>query len=147
MTANQCVIHPAVTGPDILLCFPVLQQLRPNLKIETFLPTIHRQQSLGYVLLMMKAEEKTVSVAGCRFGETLARGKYLNIDDFVTHADYQGCGYGRQLFEWIVKWAELSGCAQLHLDSGLRLTGAHRFYEKQQMTFASRHYSLKLRPV
>jgi len=145
MTAPPCIIHPAVTGPDILLCFPVLQQLRSHLRIETFLPAIHRQQSLGYVLLMTKMEERAISVAGCRFGETLARGKYLNIDDFVTHADYRGQGYGRQLFAWIVNWAQLSGCAQLHLDSGVRLTGAHRFYEKQHMVFASRHYAFKLK--
>ncbi len=147
MTAPAASIQFAETEQDILRCFPVLQELRTHLQLESFLPDIRRQQADGYFLAMLEIGKKVVAVAGCRFGENLARGKFLYVDDFVTGASFHRQGYGRQLFDWLVKLAEISGCRQLHLDSGVQRTGAHQFYEARGMRFTSRHYSQVLRPA
>jgi GNAT superfamily N-acetyltransferase len=136
----------AETDQDILHCFPVLHELRPQLQPETFLPTIRRFQSGGYFLLMLEADGEVAAVAGYRFSEHLARGKFLYVDDLVTLAAARRKGHGQKLLDWLIKQAETSDCKELHLDSGVQRTDAHSFYEKQKMIFASRHYSLKLKP-
>jgi len=140
-------IQLAETDKDILRCFPVMRELRPHLQPETFLPTIRRFQSGGYFLVMLEADGEVVAVAGYRFGEHLARGKFLYVDDLVTLAAARRKGHGQKLLDWLVKLAETSSCQELHLDSGVERTDAHSFYEKQKMIFASRHYLLKLKPV
>jgi GNAT superfamily N-acetyltransferase len=141
------LIQIAETDRDILRCLPVMRELRTHLQPETFLPTIRRFQSGGYFLVMLEAGGEVAAVAGYRFSEHLARGKFLYVDDLVTLAAARRKGHGKKLLDWLVKQAETSGCKELHLDSGVQRTEAHLFYEKQKMVFASRHYSLKLKPT
>jgi GNAT superfamily N-acetyltransferase len=140
-------IQPAETDQDILRCFPVLRELRPHLQLETFLPTIRRFQGEGYFLVMLEAGGEVAAVTGYRFSEHLAREKFLYVDDLVTLAAARRKHHGQKLLDWLIKQAETSGCQELHLDSGVQRTEAHLFYENQKMIFASRHYSLKLKPV
>jgi GNAT superfamily N-acetyltransferase len=144
MTSSPILIHLAESDSDILACLPVLQELRPHLLPGTFLSTIERMQKGGYLLVMLEARRKVLAVAGYRFSEHLARGKFLYIDDLVTTPSVQRKGYGQKLFQWLVKTAQANDCGEVHLDSGLQRSDAHLFYEKQQMLFSSRHYSLKL---
>jgi predicted GNAT superfamily acetyltransferase len=137
------LIHHAETDRDILRCLPVLRELRPDLLPETFLSTIQRMQNNGYHLVMLESNHQVVAVAGYRFSEHLARGKFLYIDDLVTAAAERRNGYGQKLFEWLVKMAEAADCQEVHLDSGVQRSEAHLFYEEQKMIFSSRHYSLK----
>lgn len=142
---SPILIHHAETDRDILRCLPVLSELRPHLQPETFLATIQRMQNNGYHLVMLEANREVVAVAGYRFSEHLARGKFLYIDDLVTAAAVQRNGYGQKLFQWLVKMAEETHCREVHLDSGIQRREAHLFYEEQKMIFSSRHYSLKLK--
>jgi GNAT superfamily N-acetyltransferase len=141
------LIHHVETERDILRCLPVLGELRSQLSPEVFLPTIQRMQDRGYYLVMLEANREVVAVAGYRFSEHLARGKFMYIDDFVTTAVGRQKGYGQKLFEWLVKMAENTDCREVHLDSGHQREEAHLFYEKQKMIFSSRHYSLILKPA
>ena len=147
MTAPTAPIHIAETDRDILRCVPVLLELRPHVAPENFVAAIRRLQIGGYLLAMLETGDGVAAVAGYRFSENLARGKFLYVDDFVTHSRLRFQGHGQKLFAWLVKMATLSGCHELHLDSGVQREGAHRFYEQQKMIFASRHYSLKLQPA
>lgn len=142
---QSILIRPVKTKTDLVRCFPILRELRPHLASENFLPTIRRLQGEGYFLVMLEVDGMVAAVAGYRFGENLARGKFLYVDDFVTSAALRRKGCGQKLLDWLVQLAELSGCQELHLDSGVQRTEAHRFYEKQQLCFASRHYSLKFK--
>jgi GNAT superfamily N-acetyltransferase len=141
------LISHAETDRDILRCLPVLLELRPNLNYETFLPTIHRMQDKGYFLVMLEERVEVVAVTGYRFGEHLMRGKFLYIDDLVTSTMARRKGHGQRLFEWLVRLAQETHCREVHLDSGVQRTEAHQFYEKQKMSFSSRHYALKLKPA
>lgn len=142
---SPTLIHHVETERDILRCLPVLRELRPHLPPDTFLNTIQRMQDRGYYLVMLETNREVVAVAGYRYSEHLARGKFMYIDDFVTTAAGRQKGYGQKLFEWLVKMAENTDCREVHLDSGLQRLEAHLFYEKQKMIFSSRHYSLKLK--
>jgi len=138
------LIRVAETDSDILRCLPVLVELRPHLAEETFLSTIRQMQTNGYHLVMLEADGHIAAVAGYRFSEHLARGKFVYVDDLVTTSSARRKGYGKQLLDWLMRMTESAGGKELHLDSGIQRTEAHAFYEAQKMVFSSRHYSLKL---
>ena len=137
-------IHLATTTADIAACYPVMQQLRPHISAEEFLPRIRQQMESGYLLAYLKNGEDVVAVAGFRLGLNLAWGRFLYVDDLVTLAESRSYGYGKGLLAWLHDYAAEHGCAQLHLDSGLQREAAHRFYLREGMTKASYHFSLSL---
>jgi GNAT superfamily N-acetyltransferase len=145
MTSSVTSIQIAETDDEILRCAPVLRELRPHLALADFLPAIRRLQAGGYVLARLETAGDVIAVAGYRLGESLARGRFLYVDDFVTHPGLRRQGHGEKLFNWLVERAMDAGCQELHLDSGVQRTAAHQFYEKHKMNFTSRHYALKLK--
>ncbi len=137
-------IRPSETASDLARCFPVLRELRPHLSPDTFLATMKRMREGGYHLVMGESAGDVTAVAGYRFAEHLARGLYLYVDDLVTLHTHKRRGYGAQLLAWLAEKARESGCAELHLDSGIQRMDAHAFYERLGLKFSSKHYSLKL---
>lgn len=134
----------AESDAEILTCFPVLAQLRPHLKPEEFLPRVRRQMAAGYRLAAVEEGGRVVAVAGFRLAECLAWGRFLYVDDLVTDEAVRSHGHGRQLFRWLVEFAERERCDQFHLDSGVQRFGAHRFYLQQRMDITSHHFAMKL---
>jgi GNAT superfamily N-acetyltransferase len=125
-------------------CFAILSQLRPHLKQENFLTQVQRQQQQGYQLAFLDREDQTIAVAGFRISECLAWGQHLYVYDLVVKETERSQGYGQQLFEWLIEFAKLHNCQQLHLDSGVQRFAAHRFYLQQQMHISSHHFSFLL---
>lgn len=135
----------ASSSHDIRRCFPVMAQLRPHLAETGFVTRIRQQEAAGYRLVFLEADGVVKSVAGYRFGEYLAWGRILYVDDLVTDEASRGSGYGQQLFDWLVAQAKAHDCDQFHLDSGVQRHGAHRFYLSRGMDITSHHFALKLR--
>ena len=137
-------VYLAQTDADILLCFPVLAELRPHLVEAQFVERVRRQaQESGYALAFVE-ERGVKAVAGFRVAEFLAWGKILYVDDLITLSEDRSKGHGRILFEWLVARARDAGCAEFHLDSGVQRFDAHRFYLRQRMAISAHHFSLKL---
>ncbi len=141
---TELLIRPAESDSDITRCYPVLRELRPHLSPTTFVQTVRGLQQKGYVLVLAEAHSQVVAVAGYRFGENLARGPFMYIDDLATAAEHRRKGFGGRLLAWLVATAKGAGCEQMHLDSGVQRTEAHAFYEKAGLQFSSKHFSLKL---
>jgi GNAT superfamily N-acetyltransferase len=137
-------IQLATSDAEIMECFAILFQLRPHLKQENFLTQVQRQQQQGYQLAFLEQEYQTIAVAGFRISECLAWGQHLYVYDLVVKAAERSQGYGQQLLEWLIEFAKLHNCQQLHLDSGVQRFAAHRFYLQQQMHISSHHFSLLL---
>ena len=51
------------------------------------------------------------------------------IENIVTAAEYRRCGIGRKLLEATVEYAKAQGCYKVTLQSGIKRTEAHEFYE------------------
>ena len=130
----------AETDAEIEACFPVMQELRPHLRKEEFLPRVRAQAASGYRLAYLEVDGRPVAVAGFRFGENLAWGKFLYIDDLVTASAFRSKGYGATLLRWLHDLARANGCRELHLDSGVQRTDAHRFYTREGMQISSYHF-------
>jgi GNAT superfamily N-acetyltransferase len=128
------------TDEELRRCYPVMRELRPQLNEASFIARVQRQQASGYRLACLCAGGEVMALAGFRFGESLAWGRFLYVDDLVTRAAARSCGHGRRLLAWLHEQARLEGCEQLHLDSGVQREGAHRFYQREGMARAGYHF-------
>jgi GNAT superfamily N-acetyltransferase len=133
-------IHLATTDAEIMDCYPVMQALRPHIAEQHFLSRVRHQERTGYRLAFVKEPAGVVAVAGFRIGENLAWGRFLYVDDLVTDSRQRSRGHGGRLLSWLEELAAREGCSQLHLDSGIQRTDAHRFYEHAGMTMTSLHF-------
>jgi GNAT superfamily N-acetyltransferase len=129
---------------DIRRCCSVLRQLRPHLEESAMVDQIVRQQAAGYLLAYVESDQVIRSVAGFRYSENLAYGKFMYVDDLVTNSDDRSQGFGKLLFDWLVAAARERGCEILALDSGVQRFGAHRFYLVNRMSIMSHHFTLRL---
>lgn len=137
-------IFTARTDEEILRCYPVMVLLRPHLVPDSFLEAVRTQQREGYTLAGGEVDGRVVVVAGFRLQHMLSRGKFMYVDDLVTHDTVRSHGYGEQMFGWLQECARAEGCSLLDLDSGVQRMGAHRFYFRQRMTIPAHHFSLPL---
>jgi GNAT superfamily N-acetyltransferase len=133
--------------PALRACWPVMQQLRPQLDEAAFLAQVERQSSAcGYRIACAgrQAGAPVLGCAGFRVTDFLAWGRTLYVDDLVSDEAHRGQGVGSVLMGWLVAEARRAGCAQLHLDSGVQRHGAHRFYLTHGMDITSHHFRLEL---
>jgi GNAT superfamily N-acetyltransferase len=137
-------IQLAESDSQILECFSILAQLRPHLKQEHFLEQVQRQQRNGYQLTFLEQDDRVFAVAGFCLSECLAWGPFLYVYDLVVDEAVRSKGHGQALFAWLVEFAKLHNCSELHLDSGVQRFDAHRFYLQHRMNIASHHFSLHL---
>lgn len=126
-------------------CFPVLRQLRTQLKDEeAFLAQLERQAAQGYRLACVEEGGAVRAVAGFRVGETFFAGRWLYVDDLVTDGAQRSKGYGRALMDFLKAYALERGCSELHLDSGVQRAEAHAFYFREGLRIASHHFQMRL---
>jgi GNAT superfamily N-acetyltransferase len=138
-------ISLAESDQEILDCYPVMAELREHLKRDEFVATVRRLAKIAGYKLAYLAEGEIKAVAGFRISEWLAAGKYLEIDDLVATCSERAKGYGGELFDWLVKYAEDNNCDQVRLVSRVTRSDAHRFYLKKQMTLEAYYFSLQLK--
>jgi GNAT superfamily N-acetyltransferase len=134
----------ASTDADILATYPVMKQLRPHLQESDYIQMIREQQAEGYQLAAVKQDGKAVCVAGFRILRSLSSGKHLYVDDLVTDEHGRSGGYGKTMLDWLTDFARSQGCGELHLDSGVHRTEAHRFYFRERMSIVHFHFRRKV---
>ncbi|MBM9579311.1 GNAT family N-acetyltransferase [Leptospira sp. 201903070] len=142
---NSIQVKSIESPEEILSTFPVMNQLRPDLKKEEYVTLVSSMMKEGYLLAAVLENSEICSVAGYRFGTMLARGKYLYVDDLVTDDTKRSRNFGKILFDWLVSEAKKKNCDQFHLDSGVQRYFAHRFYLRERMIISSHHFVLMLK--
>ena len=132
---------------DILKCWEVLYELRPHLKRETFLETVHKTLADNRMLIYVEEDGKAVSASVFEWGYNLYRSRYIYIDDLSSLPQARGKGYASQLLDWIIKYAEENKFDQVHLDSGVNAGrfDAHRLYHNKRFNVTSLHFALKVK--
>ncbi|MDJ0751778.1 MAG: GNAT family N-acetyltransferase [Woeseiaceae bacterium] len=135
-------IELATTDDEIIEAAAVLNQLRPQYSREALVSQIKMQQKNGYQLAYVRSDGRIIAVAGFVFGEKLAWGRHIYVDDLVTDEDSRGSGAGTALIAWLKAYCVETGCTQLHLDSGVQRFGAHRFYLRLGFDIKEHHFSI-----
>jgi len=143
--ADDLRVAAATSDTEILACFPVMKQLRPNLvDAPSFLAQVRRQAAQGYRLSAIWRGDQAVACAGWRLTENTIRGRFVYVDDLVTDEAARSTGLGDRLFDALVAEARTLGCRSLVLDSGVTNGAAHRFYFRKRMVASALHFSLPL---
>ena len=136
----------AETDSDIARCFPVMQQLRPQLVAADFVARVRGMQRENFHLAFREDGGGVVrAVAGYRYCDKLVSGKNLYVDDLVTDPAARSQGHGRALLAWLIAQARAHGCDNFELDSGVQRFDAHRFYFRERMHVSAYHFVLPLR--
>ncbi len=63
-----------------------------------------------------------------------------HIEDFIVSKAVRGKGIGSQLFDAVKKYCKENNIRVIKLDSGVELTDAHRFYEKNGGKFTEKMF-------
>lgn len=139
-------IRKAESDADILKCFDVMHELRPDLATDTIVSLLKGFMMRGYHLIYIEENGKAVCASGYRFTEHLYWGKAIYIDDLSTLPDARGKGYARQMLAYIVEIAKENQCDEVHLDSGCGANryDAHRLYLNAGFNITSHHFAYKI---
>jgi GNAT superfamily N-acetyltransferase len=134
------------TDEDIIACYDVMAELRPNVAREDFLPVVRAMQDEGLRLACIREDGRVVAVAGYRISNNLFCGKHLYVDDLVTTETERSKGHGKALLAWLRALAVENDCDVFHLDSGVQRKRAHQFYMREGLDLSSYHFSERLKP-
>lgn len=142
---HEVKIKIAENDDELKKCYPVMQQLRPNIHPDEFLrKTRHQKQLFSYNIVYLTVDDEVASVAGFRITENLGYGKFLFIDEFITDKNKRSLKYGDKLFDWLTAFAKSLSCNEVQLDAGVMRHDAHRFYLRKRMKITSHHFILEL---
>lgn len=136
-------VREVTTEEEVRALHPVVRQLRTHLdEEEEFVVVVGRMRPEGYRLAAAYDERgDPVGATGFRIQEMLAYGRILYVDDLVVVGDARSGGVGKALLGWLEGEARGTGCAAVHLDSGVQRTRAHRFYFREGMEIRSFHFA------
>ncbi len=137
----------AISDADILACFPVYRQLRPDLVEDQFVATVHRMHATGFQMAMRTHDDRVMAVAGFRIIDNFHTGRILYVDDLVTDEKARSAGHGKALLKWLMDYAKDHRCLAVELDSGTHRHGAHKFYLREGMHISDFHFALSLKPA
>lgn len=137
-------IKPIESPRELDDSFPVMNQLRTDLTLDTYRELVAAMRPQGYELFALYADDTIVSLAGIEVRVNLYLEKHVFIYDLVTCADHRSNGYGEMLIHFVHEYARDQGAHYVALESGLARTEAHRFYlDKTGYTITS--YSFRKR--
>ncbi len=97
--------------------------------------------------IMIVAEEKGKLLGFVDFFimPIVRRGYYnVHIEDFVVDESARGKGVGTAILKKVVSLCKEKGFKVVKLDSGLELTSAHKFYEKNGFKFTEKMFRLDI---
>lgn len=130
--------------PRLADAWAVMAELRPHRRPDEMDAIYAESHPLGYRVTGAWRDGDCRAVAGWRIGANLHLGRNLYVEDLVTSSPDRSGGYGALLLEHLRARAWETGCAALHLDSGVQRHGAHRFYFREGMHISSYHFLQRL---
>lgn len=133
-----------IDGDELGRTWPVMAQLRPHLSEPDYLAMIQRMRVTdGFRVFAAVRDGAVVGVAGVRPMELLYCGRILQIDDLVVSDGERSKGVGKALIEHVKAIAKAEDRGEVHLDSGMARTEAHRFYDREGFERLGYHFRIR----
>ena len=130
---------------EVLLCYPVIKELRTPLSVEDFLSIYDSASALeGYQLIAVKDNEEIIALMGYRFLHDFVHGKHLYIDDLVTLENRRSEGIGADLLKYAESIAAKNNCKGLRLCTGIENDRGKNFYDRNGWHLRAVVYKKKL---
>ena len=106
-------VSALITEMDWRSAAPVMQVLRPSLKVDEFI--LRREQLLadGYRLLGLQVDDRVMSLASYTISPHVTYGRQLLVHDMATLPDAQGQGYATHLIDKLVQISTEEGCGRI----------------------------------
>lgn len=120
-----------ITVAEMLSQFEMIQFLYPKMQIETYENYLNDMTAHNYKQLAVFENETCVGITGFWFGTKLWTGKYLEIDNFVTHPSHRKKGIAKLMTDYLSEKAHNLDCTCIVLDAFTGNFDAHRFYYNQ----------------
>lgn len=111
--------------------YSIMKQLRTDLDKHTYLELMDQMRKEGYRLFAMFSGEEIVAVIGVSSRVNFYNKRHIIVHDLVTTENKRSMGYGEKLLVFIHEWAKQNGAQYVALESALKRTDAHRFYEEK----------------
>jgi len=138
-------IFHADTDEQIAATFEVMQQLRPHLDPDEYVPLMRQLMASDGLRLLALADEGSIrAVAAYRFMNMLYCGRLLYVDDLVADERSRSRGYGAQMVARLKDEARVHGCSEVQLISRVIREQAHRFYFRQGFGIECFHFRVKI---
>ena len=138
-------ILQAETDAQIAATFPVMQQLRPHLAQDGYVPLIRELMASDGLRLTAVVEGGTVrAVAAWRLMTMLYCGRLLYVDDRIADQHSRSRGHGARLIAHLKQQARALGCSEIQLISNTKREQAHRFYFREGFGIECFHFRLPL---
>lgn len=142
MTIN--IVH-AESDEQIAATFEVMQQLRPHLERNKYVPMIRNLMASDGLRVMALCDDGVVrAVAAYRVMNMLYCGRLICIDDLVSDERSRSRGYGSQLIAKLKELGRELGCTEIQLISRTIREQAHRFYFREGFGIECFHFRTKL---
>jgi ribosomal protein S18 acetylase RimI-like enzyme len=142
---NKLLLTHAETPTEVMACFYVMRQLRPQLNTPAdFLARVATQRTQGYRLLAAWEDGKPIALAGYRYLDNMIHGRFMYVDDLVTDAAGRRRGIGECLLDELRKLGRAGHCDRLVLDTALTNGLAQRFYGRTGLLARGLHLSMDL---
>ncbi|MDA3798377.1 MAG: GNAT family N-acetyltransferase [Kiritimatiellae bacterium] len=138
------MIKEVESDEEIMGCFDVMAELRPDLVRDDFLALFKELQKDGLRISFLEDNDKVCAVAGYHITSNFHMGRYMYIDDLCTTATARSKGYGEQMLNWLKSEARNEKCNVFTLDSGTFRKRAHKFYFQQGLTIECFHFTEEL---
>lgn len=135
----------AKTDEEIMGCFDVMHELRPQLERSEFLFRIRQMMNDGYRLMYLSDEEGVITVGSYRIFDTLYDGRVFYVEDLVTADRARSQGWGKRMINGIKEMADKSECLTVALNSGKHRVDAHRFYHSHDFDDFGYHFIHRLK--
>ena len=116
---------------DMLSQFEMIQFLYPKMKIETYKTYLNDMIPHNYKQLAVYENGICVGMTGFWMGTKLWIGKYIEIDNFITHPDHRKKGIAKIMTDYLAEKAKNLNCTCIVLDAFTGNFDAHRFYYNQ----------------
>lgn len=137
-------VDELITEDQWRKAFPIMQQLRTDLSLSTYMESLIEMTKEGYRLFALYDEDEIVALAGIHMTINFYNHRYVFINDLVTDSSHRSKGYGEKLLDYIHEWAREKGAQYVSLESGIQRKDAHRFYE-ERMKYDKWCYSFRLK--
>jgi len=117
-----------ITPQNILSIIPLLTQVNKKDAAEVLEKRLLEMVQQNYKCLGIYDEEKLIGICGLWFMTRHYCGRSMEPDHVMIDPAYQGRGIGKQLFEWLFRYADQNGIEATELNTYVNNHGSHKFY-------------------
>ncbi|TSJ48065.1 GNAT family N-acetyltransferase [Fluviicola chungangensis] len=119
------------TLEDMLPHLPVLQEMYPNLDLESYQNMLTDMIPNNYAQIGVFIASDCVAISGYWLATKLWCGRYLELDNVIVRESARGSGVGKVIQQYLEEKAFELQCNIMVLDAYTTNFKAHRFYYNQ----------------